>query len=48
MEKKSFFPNLPIMNFGNDMAVLTNEMIQDQGDKKKFACFTMPDVVYVV
>jgi hypothetical protein len=47
MQKKNFFPNLPIMNFGNDMAVLTNKMIQD-GDRKKFACFEMTDVVYVV
>ncbi|KAJ4297561.1 hypothetical protein N0V90_005453 [Kalmusia sp. IMI 367209] len=44
MQMKGFFPNMPIMNFGNDMAVLTNEQIQD-GDKKKFACFEMSDVV---
>ncbi|KAF1949217.1 hypothetical protein CC80DRAFT_278902 [Byssothecium circinans] len=44
MQQKGFFPNMPIMDFGNDMAVLTNEMIQD-GDKKKQDCFEMPDVV---
>ncbi|KAF2689520.1 hypothetical protein K458DRAFT_358342 [Lentithecium fluviatile CBS 122367] len=44
MQKKNFYPNMPIMNFGNDMAVLTNEGIQD-GDRKKFACFEMSDVV---
>jgi len=47
MQEKNFFPNMPIMNFGNDMAVLTNGMIQD-GDRKKFACFDMSDVVYVL
>jgi hypothetical protein len=46
MQTKNFFPHMPIMNFGNDMAVLTNGAIQD-GDRKKFACFEMPDVVYV-
>jgi hypothetical protein len=43
MQEKNFFPLFPIMNFGNDMAVLTNAMIQD-GDRKKFACFDMPDI----
>lgn len=44
MLRKGFYPDLPIMDFGNDMAVLTNEMIQD-GEREKFACFEMPDVV---
>ena len=44
MQKKNFFPNMPIMNFGNDLAVMTNKQIQD-GDQKKFACFEMSDVV---
>jgi len=44
METKGFFPNIPIMNFGNDFAVLSNDQIQD-GDRKKYACFDMPDVV---
>jgi hypothetical protein len=47
MQEKNFFPNMPIMNFGNDLAVLTNSLIQD-GDRKKFACFEMSDVVYVL
>ncbi|KAK7192477.1 hypothetical protein DPSP01_009706 [Paraphaeosphaeria sporulosa] len=44
IQKRGFFPNMPLVNFGNDMAVLTNDQIMD-GDKKKFACFDMPDVV---
>lgn len=44
IQMKGFFPNMPLVNFGNDMAVLTNEQIFD-GDKKRFACFDMPDVV---
>ncbi|KAF2639204.1 hypothetical protein P280DRAFT_402817 [Massarina eburnea CBS 473.64] len=44
MAKKGFFPNMPIMDFGNDIAVMTNEMIQD-GDKKKHMCFEMSDVL---
>ncbi|KAF2447016.1 hypothetical protein P171DRAFT_471430 [Karstenula rhodostoma CBS 690.94] len=44
VQKRGFFPNLPLVNFGNDMAVLTNDQIMD-GDKKKFACFDKPDVV---
>jgi hypothetical protein len=43
-QTRGFFPNMPLVNFGNDMAVLTNDQIMD-GDKKKFACFDMPDVV---
>lgn len=46
MLREGFYPDLPIMDFGNDMAVLTNEMIQD-GEREKFACFEMPDVLYV-
>lgn len=44
VQKRGFFPNMPLVNFGNDMAVLTNDRIMD-GDKKKFACFDMSDVV---
>ncbi|KAL5431671.1 hypothetical protein PMIN05_009375 [Paraphaeosphaeria minitans] len=44
VQKRGFFPNMPLVDFGNDMAVLTNNQIID-GDKKKFACFDMPDVV---
>lgn len=44
VQKKGFFPNMPLVNFGNDLAVLTNEQILD-GDKKRFACFDMPDVM---
>ncbi|KAL1606644.1 hypothetical protein SLS60_004050 [Paraconiothyrium brasiliense] len=44
IQTKGFFPAMPLVNFGNDMAVLTNDQIMD-GDKKKFACFDMPDVV---
>ncbi|KAF2257333.1 hypothetical protein BU26DRAFT_414911 [Trematosphaeria pertusa] len=44
LQEKQFFPNMPIMSFGNDLAVLSNEQIQD-GDRKRFACFDMSDVV---
>ncbi|KAF1977918.1 hypothetical protein BU23DRAFT_275955 [Bimuria novae-zelandiae CBS 107.79] len=41
---KGFFPNMPIVSFGNDMAVLTNDQILD-GDYKKSAYFDSTDVV---
>lgn len=44
MQEKGFFPNMPIMSLGNDMAILTNSQMQDF-DKKKYACFEMTDVV---
>lgn len=44
IQTKGFFPNMPIMSFGNDMAVLTNDQILD-GDGKKSACFDATDVV---
>lgn len=44
LHKKGFFPSMPIVSFGNDIAVLTNDQLLD-GDSKKSACFDMKDVV---
>lgn len=44
MQKKGFYPNIPIMHFPNEATVLTNENLQD-GERTKYACFDMTDVV---
>ncbi|KAF2712121.1 hypothetical protein K504DRAFT_400647 [Pleomassaria siparia CBS 279.74] len=44
IQKKNFYPNVPIMQFGDDMAVLANEQLQDGGEKK-YACYDDPDVL---
>ncbi|KAF2036056.1 hypothetical protein EK21DRAFT_83777 [Setomelanomma holmii] len=43
MKEKSFYPNVPIMDFPNDATVLTNENLQD-GERCKYAYFDMTDV----
>ncbi|PVI06044.1 hypothetical protein DM02DRAFT_724793 [Periconia macrospinosa] len=44
MLRRGFYPSMPIMDFGNEIAVLTNEAIQG-GEDVKFACYEMPDVL---
>ncbi|ORX97862.1 hypothetical protein BCR34DRAFT_548379 [Clohesyomyces aquaticus] len=43
MNKKGFYPNLPVMQFDDEMAVLANEQLQD-GPRPRFGCFIKPDV----
>ncbi|KZM18667.1 uncharacterized protein EKO05_0006608 [Ascochyta rabiei] len=42
--KKGFYPNVPVMDFPNELSVLTNEQLQD-GERNKFAYFDSSDVV---
>lgn len=44
MQKKAFYPGLPIMDFPNEASVLTNENLQD-GERAKYAYFDMSDVI---
>lgn len=44
MQRKGFYPNVPIMDFPNEATVLTNENLQD-GERNKYAFFDMSDVV---
>ena len=44
MERKGFYPNVPVMDFPNELSVLTNEQLQD-GERNKFAYFDSSDVV---
>ncbi|KAL6705506.1 hypothetical protein ACN47E_006622 [Coniothyrium glycines] len=44
MQRKGFYPNVPIMDFPNQATVLTNENLQD-GERNKYAFFDMSDVV---
>ncbi|KAF1944192.1 hypothetical protein EJ02DRAFT_103104 [Clathrospora elynae] len=46
VQRKGFYPAVPIMDFPNEASVLTNENIQD-GERTKYAYFDMVDVVYV-
>lgn len=44
LAKKGFYPNVPVMDFPNELSVLTNEQLQD-GERCKFAYFGTSDVV---
>jgi hypothetical protein len=44
LQKKGFYPNVPVMDFPNELSVLTNEQLQD-GERSKYAYFNSPDVV---
>ncbi|KAF1929296.1 uncharacterized protein M421DRAFT_419813 [Didymella exigua CBS 183.55] len=44
MQKKGFYPNVPVMDFPNELSVLTNEQLQD-GERCKYAYFDSSDVV---
>lgn len=44
LEKKGFYPNVPVMDFPNELSVLTNEQLQD-GERCKYAYFDASDVV---
>lgn len=44
MQRKGFYPNIPIMDFPNEATVLTNENLQD-GERTKYAFFDMTDVM---
>ncbi|KAF2116943.1 hypothetical protein BDV96DRAFT_612048 [Lophiotrema nucula] len=44
MEKRGYYPSIPTIPFANEMAILANEELQ-KGEKKRYACFDMPDVV---
>jgi hypothetical protein len=46
MQRKGFYPNIPIMDFPNEATVLTNENLQD-GERTKYAFFDKSDVMYV-
>ncbi|KAJ4319892.1 hypothetical protein N0V94_003664 [Neodidymelliopsis sp. IMI 364377] len=43
LEKKGFYPNVPVMDFPNELSVLTNEQLQD-GERIKFAYLDSSDV----
>ena len=44
MEKKNFYPNLPIVEFDNEATVLANDQLQE-GEKQRYACFDQTDVL---
>lgn len=44
LRKKGFYPNVPVMDFPNELSVLTNEQLQD-GERCKYAYFDSSDVV---
>ncbi|KAJ4988744.1 hypothetical protein SVAN01_05721 [Stagonosporopsis vannaccii] len=44
LQKKGFYPNVPVMDFPNELSVLTNEQLQD-GERCKYAYFDSSDVV---
>ena len=44
LKKKAFYPNVPVMDFPNELSVLTNEQLQD-GERWKYAFFDSSDVV---
>lgn len=44
LQKKGFYPNVPVMDFPNELSVLTNEQLQD-GERCKYAYFDASDVV---
>ncbi|KAF2629578.1 hypothetical protein BU25DRAFT_269408 [Macroventuria anomochaeta] len=44
LQKKGFYPNVPVMDFPNELSVLTNEQLQD-GERSKYAYFDSSDVV---
>jgi len=44
MQKKNFYPNEPIMQIDDEMLVLSNEQLQDGGEKR-FACYDDLDVL---
>lgn len=43
LNKKGFYPNVPVMDFPNQLSVLTNEQLQD-GERCKYAYFDSSDV----
>ena len=43
LNKKGFYPNVPVMDFPNELSVLTNEQLQD-GERWKYAFFDSSDV----
>ena len=47
IQKKGFYPAVPIMDFPNQASVLTNENLQ-AGERVKYAYFDMVDVVYAL
>ncbi|KAH6618766.1 hypothetical protein C7974DRAFT_36881 [Boeremia exigua] len=44
LQRKGFYPNVPVMDFPNELSVLTNEQLQD-GERCKYAYFDSSDVV---
>jgi hypothetical protein len=44
LQNKGFYPNVPVMDFPNELSVLTNEQLQD-GERSKYAYFASSDVV---
>lgn len=44
LKKRGFYPNVPVMDFPNELSVLTNEQLQD-GERAKYAYFDESDVV---
>ncbi|KAL1600086.1 hypothetical protein SLS59_006160 [Nothophoma quercina] len=44
LQNKGFYPNVPVMDFPNELSVLTNEQLQD-GERCKYAYFDSSDVV---
>ncbi|KAF2465869.1 uncharacterized protein BDR25DRAFT_294415 [Lindgomyces ingoldianus] len=44
MEKKGLYPNFPVMQFDDEMEVLSNEQLQD-GARPRYACFDALDIV---
>ncbi|KAJ4331659.1 hypothetical protein N0V87_008998 [Didymella glomerata] len=44
LQKKGFYPNVPVMDFPNELSVLTNEQLQD-GERCKYAYFDSSDVL---
>ena len=44
LKKRGFYPNVPVMDFPNELSVLTNEQLQD-GERCKYAYFDSSDVV---
>ena len=44
LQHEGFYPNVPVMDFPNELSVLTNEQLQD-GERCKYAHFDSSDVV---
>ncbi|KAF3008715.1 hypothetical protein E8E13_009667 [Curvularia kusanoi] len=44
LKRQGFYPNVPVMDFPNELSVLTNEQLQD-GERWKYAYFDTSDVV---